>query len=99
VVYVNYKYPHLNDLIFQLFQVEGNIEARNELIRLIGVMGALDCFNLFKLQSEEKISTQLLSSQELIKIIRSNHKSHFFFESKRDLTRKRNSPKILRRPF
>ena len=37
----------LNDLIFVLFQVEANEEARNELMRLMGVLGALDCFNLF----------------------------------------------------
>jgi FKBP12-rapamycin complex-associated protein len=78
VVFVNYKYVSLNDLIFALFQVEANPEARSELMRLMGFLGALDCFNLFKVQSNTDLAT--LSTKELIDVIRSNHKSKFFFE-------------------
>ena len=78
VVFVNYKYVSLNDLIFALFQLEANPEARNELMRLMGVLGALDCFNLFKVQSEQGLAN--LNHHELVDLIRSNHKSRFFFE-------------------
>lgn len=71
----------LNDLIFVLFQVEANEEARNELMRLMGVLGALDCFNLFKIQSETDLSYSNLSHKEIVHIIESNHKSKFCFES------------------
>ena len=78
VVFVNYKYVSLNDLIFLLFQLEANPEARSELMRLMGVLGALDCFNLFKVQSEQGLAN--LNSHELVDLIRSNYKSRFFFE-------------------
>jgi hypothetical protein len=60
-----------------LFQVEANPEARSELMRLMGFLGALDCFNLFKVQSNTDLAT--LSTKELIDVIRSNHKSKFFY--------------------
>lgn len=82
MVFVNYKYFMLNDLIFVLFQVEANEEARNELMRLMGVLGALDCFNLFKIQSETDLSYSNLSHKEIVHIIESNHKSKFCFESR-----------------
>lgn len=61
-----------------LFQIEANPEARNELTKLIGVLGAVDCFNLFKLQNHQNLH---LSNENLVNIIRNNHKSHFYFES------------------
>ena len=82
VVFVNYKYSNLNDLIFLLFQVEANQDARNELMRLMGVLGALDCFNLFKIQSENNFASTCPNNHELVKIIESNHKSKFNFESR-----------------
>lgn len=82
VVYVNYKYPNLNDLIFTLFQVEANQEARTEIMRLMGVLGALDCFNLFKIPKDHYLNAFGTTDLEILKSIESNHKSKFYFESK-----------------
>lgn len=82
VVFVNYKYIGLMDTIFSMFQYEANIEARYELMRLMGVLGALDCFNLFKLQSESQAIASDLTNQEIIKTAVTNHKSKFHFESR-----------------
>lgn len=78
MVFVYYKYINLIDSIMFLFQIEANPEARSELTKLIGVLGAVDCFNLFKLQHQQNLQ---LSHLNLVHIIRSNHKSHFNFES------------------
>lgn len=82
---MNYKYFMLNDLIFDLFQVEADEDAKNELMRLMGVLGALDGFNLFKNQSDFDMIQSNLSNQELVHMIESNHKSKFHFESKTGL--------------
>lgn len=81
MIYVNYRYPNLSDLIFTLFQVEANQEARTEIMRLMGVLGALDCFNLFKIPKDHNPLSGL-SDQEILKVIETNHKSKFCFESK-----------------
>jgi Domain of unknown function (DUF3385) len=80
-VYVNYRYSNLNDLIFMLFQVEANPEARTEIMRLMGVLGALDCYNLFKIKSVAEVQPSSMTDKELMKMIESNHKSKFCFES------------------
>jgi hypothetical protein len=82
VIFTYYKYQNLIDSIFFLFQVEANQEARSELTRLIGVLGALDCFYLFKHKAIYASSEVNLDNAALLKIIKGNHKSNFFFESK-----------------
>lgn len=81
VVFVNYKYIGLMDTIFNMFQFEANVDARYELMRLMGVLGALDCFNLFKLQSESMTIASDMTHQEIVKTAVTNHKSKFYFES------------------
>lgn len=80
MVYTYYRYVTLIDSIFFLFQVEANPEARTELTRLIGVLGALDCFYLFKNKALPVLSSSP-DSQPLITAIKANHKASFFFES------------------
>lgn len=50
-------------------------------MRLMGVLGALDGFNLFKLTKEVTPGTRL-TDYEILKTIESNHKSKFSFESR-----------------
>lgn len=64
-----------------LFQVEANPEARTEIMRLMGVLGALDCYNLFKIKSVAEVQPSNMTDRELMKMIESNHKSKFCFES------------------
>ena len=51
--------------MFVLFQVEANQDARSEIMRLMGVLGALDCFNLFKIQYDSNIAPGMIQDVEL----------------------------------
>lgn len=44
------KYPFLPDVILQLLRIEANPSIRQEILRLIGALGALDSFQYKKLQ-------------------------------------------------
>jgi hypothetical protein len=58
VIYTNYRYPNFTELIYGLFQIEQNKHVAYQLMRLVGCLGALDCFNLFKRKnscSDEKL--------------------------------------------
>jgi hypothetical protein len=46
------------------------------------VIGAIDCFNLLKLQNSLSLQYRQLSNENLIMILRSHHKSQFNFESR-----------------
>lgn len=80
-MFVYYKYINLLDSILFLFQIEPNPEARSELMRLMGVIGAIDCFNLLKLQASLNAQYRQLSHENLITILKHNHRSNFNFES------------------
>ena len=82
VVFVNYKYLNLIQLIFTLFQIEANVDARYELMKLMGVLGAIDFFHLFKLEASRDTSEVAQAHQEIMKAITSNHKGKFYFQSK-----------------
>lgn len=83
VVFVNYKYLNLIELIFTLFQIEANIDARYELMKLMGVLGAIDFFHLFKLEASKGLGEVPQSHQEIMNTITSNHKGKFYFQSNR----------------
>lgn len=51
VIYVNYRYPWLTELILALYQNETKDEAKQEIMRLMGCLGALDCYNLFEIKN------------------------------------------------
>jgi serine/threonine-protein kinase mTOR len=82
VVFVNYKYLNLIQLIFTLFQIEANVEARYELMKLMGVLGAIDFFDLFKLEGSKGLTDVTQNHQEIMNTITSNHKGKFYFQSK-----------------
>jgi hypothetical protein len=86
VVFVSYRYPSLTDLTFLLFQVEANEELRGEIMRLMGVLGALDTFNLFRTIPDVFNSFNHLSDEELVKMAKNNHKSRFYFSGTSFLT-------------
>lgn len=49
-------------------------------MRLMGVLGALDCFNLFKFP-KDTYPMAGLNDHEILKVMESNHKSKFCFDS------------------
>lgn len=81
VVYANYRYPKLNELLFLLFQLEPHSEARVELMRLMGHIGAIDYFNLFRIKNSTQSKQLQVGQSELINIMQTSHKSKFCFES------------------
>lgn len=85
VVYINYKYSDLNELLFLLFQVEPNTKVRTQLMKLMGHLGAIDCFSLLRLKSGENDKLSNLSKKGLLRVIEKSHKSKFYFESKSKL--------------
>lgn len=46
-------------------------------MRLMGVLGALDCYNLFK---QERVEASEARNEEIMRVIEVNHKSKFSFE-------------------
>ena len=85
VVYVNYRYPDLNEVLFWLFQHEPHTEAKLELMKLLGHIGALDYFNLQRIKGENEQKLRNFSKDELISIIQTSHKSKFHFESTKNI--------------
>ena len=82
VVFVNYRYFELTDLLFVLFQVEPHKGVKMEIMRLIGILGAVDHFHLFRLKKHHLEALKAKSQKEIVELIQTFHKSRFYFESK-----------------
>ena len=67
VILPYFKYPVLPDIILQLLRVESNATIRQEVLRLIGALGAIDSFHYKKLKylttEEQKHAEELLADK------------------------------------
>jgi serine/threonine-protein kinase mTOR len=60
VIQIYYDYPKLIDLLFNLLK---NDNFRTEILKLIGIMGAIDPYELKKIKNENKVDILLIEYQ------------------------------------